>query len=96
MAHGNWTGTGASAALVVANANRDCLIIQKTNATAAALGLGVAAESGKGVQLVKVGDTLVLRGAQAREAVNVIGNSATGVYAEVFGDASFTSGPHVP
>lgn len=96
MAHGNWTGTAASAALVAANTNRDCLIIQKTNATAVALGLGVDAEAGKGVQLVKINDTLILRGAQAREAINVIGNGGTGTYAEVFGDASFAAGPHIP
>lgn len=80
MAKGSWTGTATSAQLVAANFNRDCLVIQHTNATTAALGIGEDAVAGQGLQLLKIGDTVVLTGANARQAINVIGNGATGTY----------------
>ena len=80
MAKGSFTGTSASAALVAADANRDCLLIQHTNATTCALGIGEAAVAGSGIQLLKIGDSVVLRGHNARQAINVIGNGATGAY----------------
>lgn len=94
MAMGSWTATAASTVLVAANANRDQLLIQKTNATTVAIGIGVAAESGKGIQLVKVNDAVVLRGAAAREAIYMIGNGGTGTYQD--GDVEFVAGPHIP
>lgn len=80
MAKGNFTGTAASALLVAANYNRDCLVIQHTNAVTCALGIGEAAVAGEGLQLLKIGDTVKLTGAAAREAIYVIGNTATGTY----------------
>ena len=91
MAHGSFSGTSASAILVAANTYRDNLLIQKTNATVVAIGIGIAAEAGKGVQLVNIGDTLHLRGAEARLAIYVIGNGGTGTYQD--GDISFVPGP---
>jgi hypothetical protein len=80
MAKGSFSGTASSAVLVAADYNRDCLIIQHTNATVAALGIGEAAEAGKGIQLLKVGDVVKLTGHNARQAIYVIGNGATGTY----------------
>ena len=80
MAKGNFTGTSASALLIAASDYRDCLVIQHTNATQCALGIGEAAVAGSGLQLIKIGDTVKLTGANAREAIYVIGNGATGTY----------------
>jgi len=82
MAKGNFTGTGASALLVAANYNRGKLVIQHTNDTTAALGIGEAAVAGEGLQLLKSGDSVVLADHLAREAIYVIGNGATGTYQE--------------
>jgi hypothetical protein len=91
MAKGSWSATAASAEIVPANEHRDSLLIQKTNATTVALGIGEAAEAGKGVQLTNAGDAAVIRGWQAREAVYAIGNGGTGVYQE--GDVVVSPGP---
>ena len=80
MAKGNFTGTSASALLVAADYHRDGLVIQHTNATTAALGIGEAAVAGEGLQLLKIGDAVRLTGSDARKAVYVIGNGATGTY----------------
>ncbi len=80
MAKGAFTGTSSSAELVAADTYRDCLLIQHTNATTCALGIGEDAEAGKGIQLLKIGDSVVLTGANARSAIYVIGNGATGTY----------------
>jgi hypothetical protein len=80
MAKGNFTGSAASALLVAADYNRECLIIQHTNAVTCALGIGEAAVAGEGLQLLKIGDTIKLTGSNARQAIYVIGNTATGTY----------------
>lgn len=91
MAKDSWTATAASTEIVPANVYRDVLLIQKTNATAVALGIGEAAEANKGIQLTNVGDVVVLRGATARNAVYAIGNGGTGTYQE--GDIEYYPGP---
>ena len=93
MAMGNWSATDASAEIVPANEYRDCLAIQKTNLTIVAIGIGVAAEAGKGIQLGNIGDTLMLRGAQAREAIYAIGNGGAGTYQD--GNVEYVPGPYV-
>ena len=93
MAKDNWTATAASTQIVSADNYREVLTIQKTNATAVAIGIGEAAIAGKGIQLVNVNDVLVLRGAAARKAIYAIGNGGTGTYQD--GDIQFTAGPHV-
>ena len=93
MAMGSWTATGASTVIVTANEYRDTLLIQKTNLTVVAIGVGVAAETGKGVQLGNIGDTLILKGAQAREAIYAIGNGGTGTYQD--GNIQFIPGAYV-
>ena len=80
MSKGNFTGTSASALLIAADYHRDCLVIQHTNATTCALGIGEAAVAGEGLQLLKIGDTIKLTDANARKAIYVIGNGATGTY----------------
>lgn len=80
MAKGNFTGTSASALLVAADVNRGCLVIQHTNATTCALGIGETAVAGEGLQLLKIGDAVVLTDSAARQAIYVIGNGATGTY----------------
>jgi len=77
MAKGAFTGTAASTEIVAANAYRDGIILQHTNATAIEIGIGEAAVAGSGVKLIKIGDTLVLRGADARAALYGIGNGGT-------------------
>jgi hypothetical protein len=93
MAKGNFTGTAASAVLIAANAYRDHLLIQKTNATTVALGIGEAAVAGEGIQLVNAGDVAILHGASARVAIYVIGNGGTGTYQD--GDVEVTPGPYI-
>ncbi len=80
MAKGNFTATSASTEIVPANEYRDSLLIQKTNATAIALGIGEAAVAGEGVQLTAAGEVAHLRGAAARHAIYAIGDGGTGTY----------------
>ena len=93
MAKGSWTGTAGSVAIVTANEYRDSIMFQKTNATVAALGIGEAADAGKGIQLGPIGSVAIIRGAEARMAIYVIGNGATGTYQD--GDVEARSGPYV-
>lgn len=94
MSKGNFTATSASDKIVEADEYREYLLIQKTNATVIAVGIGEAAAAGEGVQLVNAGDTLTIRGALAREAVYAIGNGGTGTYQD--GDIGFVPGPIDP
>lgn len=87
---GNWTGTAASAEIVPANLNREYLLIQHSDATTVALGIGEDAVAGEGIQLFKIGDTVRLRGPMARKAVYAIGNTGAGTYQE--GDVEFFPG----
>jgi len=93
MAHGNWTAGSASAVKIAANEFRDVLVIQHTNATQVALGIGIDAEAGKGLQLINSGDAVILRGHNARQAIYMIGNGATGTYQD--GDCDVRPGPYV-
>jgi hypothetical protein len=77
MAKGNFTGGSASAKVITGNVYKGTLVIQHTNATQVALGLGEAAVAGSGIQLIKIGDTVVLRGAEARMDIYAIGNGGT-------------------
>jgi len=92
MAKGNFTGTASSAELLAADEYRDQIVIQKTNATAVALGFGEAAVAGKGIQLIEIGDAAIIRGAEARMQINVIGNGGTGTYQT--GDIDVRNGPN--
>jgi len=95
MAKGSWAATASSAIIVAADDHRDVLLIQKiTNTVAVALGIGEAAEAGKGIQMSAVGDTVILRGPAARHAIYAIGNTGAGTYQD--GDVSFIHGPYVP
>lgn len=94
MAKGSFTAGSSSAEVIAASEYRDTLLIQKTNATTIALGIGEAAEAGKGIQLVNVGDTARLRGPMARSAIYAIGNNGTGAYQD--GNCDVRPGPHVP
>ena len=80
MAHGSFTATSASTAIVAADANRDKLLIQKLNTTAIDLGFGIAAEAGKGVHMVNASDSVVVKGPLAAHAVYAIGNGGTGTW----------------
>ena len=93
MAKGNWTGTASSALLVAANAYREYLTIQLTNATPANLGIGEAAAAGEGIKLINAGDSVRIKGAQAQEAIYVIGNGAAGTYQD--GNVLYVPGPQV-
>ena len=77
---GLWSSTAASTEIVPADEHRDSLLIQKTNDTTVALGIGEAAVAGEGVQLVNKGDTAILNGASARCAIYAIGNEGAGTY----------------
>jgi type 1 fimbria pilin len=91
MAKGTFTGTSASAMLVDADTYRNQLVIQKTNATTVALGIGEAAVAGSGIQLTNADSVAIIRGAQARKAIYVIGNGGTGTYQD--GDVEVYPGP---
>lgn len=93
MAKGSWSATAESAQIVEADSYRDKLVIQKTNDTAVALGLGEAAVAGKGIQLLNAGDVAILRGPKARKAVYAIGNGGAGTYQD--GDVEVRPGPYV-
>ncbi len=94
MAKGNFTGTGTSAVLIAANQYRDTLLIQKTDNTVVALGIGETAVAGEGIQLVNINDSVVLRGPAARGAVYVIGDGGNGTYQDGAG-VDFRSGQYV-
>lgn len=61
----SWAATAASTEIVPADEHRDSLLIQKTNATTVALGIGEPAVAGEGVQLVNAGDAAHLNGCRA-------------------------------
>jgi len=94
MAHGTFTAGAASGVAVPADSYRDQLVIQKTNTTAIALGIGIAAESGKGIQMARAGDTVIIWGPQAELAIYAIGNGGTGTWQD--GHVEFYPGPYVP
>lgn len=80
MAKGKFTAGAASAEAIPADANRDHLVIQHTNATQIALAFGEAAVAGEGVQLIGSGDVVKVEGAAAREAVYAIGDTGTATW----------------
>lgn len=80
MAQGNFTGTAASTTILAASRYRDQVVFQHTNDTQCALGIGEDAVAGKGLQLINAGDAVVLKGAESRAAISVIGDGATGTY----------------
>lgn len=94
MAKGSATGTAASVAVLAADYNRDEVFLQKTNDTVLAIGIGEAAEAGKGIQLVNVNDAVYLCGPAARNAIYIIGNGGTLTYQTGY-SVKFTPGPHV-
>jgi hypothetical protein len=77
MAKGKFSATTASTIAVATNKYRDKLVIQKTNATAVAIGIGEAAVLDEGILLSKAGDIVILRGAAARANIYAIGNGGT-------------------
>lgn len=83
MAHGSFSATSASTAIVPADPYREYLLVQKLNATAVDLGVGIPAESGKGVHMVNPSDSVTMRGAAARMAIYGIGNGATGTWQDL-------------
>jgi len=94
MAKGSWAATSASAIIVPADDYREVLLIQKiTNTVAVALGIGEAAEAGKGIQMSAVGDAVILRGPAARHAIYAIGNTGVGTYQD--GNVDYRPGPYV-
>lgn len=90
MAKDVWSATGTSAIIVPADEHREFLLIEHTNATQVALGFGEDAVATKGVQLIKIGDSVVAKGNMARKAVYAIGNGGTGSYQD--GDITFYPG----
>lgn len=80
MAQGSWTGSASSAALLAADRNRDKVTIISSTTNTIALGLGTDAVAGEGVQLFAIGDSVTLRGHNARGVINVIGNNGAGSY----------------
>jgi hypothetical protein len=93
MSKGSWAATASSSIIVAADANREFLFIQKiTNAVAVAIGIGEAAEAGKGIQLTNIGDSVLLRGPNARAAIYAIGNTGAGTYQDG-GEVTYVPGP---
>jgi hypothetical protein len=94
MAKGSVTGTAASVIMLAADYYRDEVFIQKTNTTVIALGIGEDAETGKGIQLVNVNDTVRLCGAAARNAIYIIGSGGTATYQTGY-KVDFHAGPYI-
>lgn len=92
MSKGNFSAGSASAEIIAADNYRDYLIIQKTNATQIALGLGEDAVAGEGIQLINIDSSVELWGVEARMAIHAIGNGGTGTYQS--GRARFRPGPY--
>lgn len=88
----SWAATAVSAVIVPADPYRDHLTIQKTNATQIALGLGVPAVAGKGIQLINIDSSVYLYGSDAQRAVYAIGNGGAGTYQA--GRVQFRPGPY--
>ncbi len=94
MAKGSWSATAASTVLIAADKYRDTLLIQKTNNTVVALGIGETAVAGEGIQLVNINDMAKLSGPAARGVVYMIGNGGNGTYQSGEG-VDFRSGQYV-
>lgn len=92
MSKGNFTATAASTEMIAADNYRDHLTIQKTNATQIAIGIGVAAVAGEGIQLINIDSSIELWGVEARAAIYAIGNGGTGTYQS--GRIRFRPGPY--
>lgn len=74
MSQGSFALTGATSELIVAaNENREYLTIQLKGSATIELGFGTAAVAGEGIKLIKPGDSVLIQGALAREAVYGIG-----------------------
>lgn len=91
MSKGAWTTTSSSAVIVAADEYRDYLLIQSATAVQVALGFGETAVAEEGIQLLNAGDTVVARGAPAREAVYAIGDGGGGTYQD--GNIVYQPGP---
>ena len=87
---GAYMGTAVSVELVARDKYRDVITIQHINTNAVSFGIGEPAVAGEGIHLTFPGDTLVLRGAQARSAIHVIGGGGRGAYQT--GDLTFIPG----
>lgn len=82
---GSFSATAVTSELVAENDYRGYVIVQLTSGDPMSLGLGEAAVFGEGIHLMVVGDFAIIRGHQARLAINGIcdaGNNASGGYQE--------------
>ena len=80
---GPWNATAISSQLVAENRNRGQVIIQTNGEAPVSIGIGETAVSGKGMSLNSAGDSIVLTGYQATQAIYGIcdaGNTASGGY----------------
>lgn len=68
---------GTSESIVAANDNRSHLTIQLKGSTSIELGIGTAAVAGQGIKLIQPGDSVQIKGALAKLAVNGIGTITT-------------------
>ena len=80
MTQGKLTGTDASALALAADSYRGQIVIQSTNGTDIAIGIGEDAVANEGINLRVIGDVVTLRGAAARAEIYIIGNGGTASY----------------
>lgn len=78
MAQGSFALTGStSEEIIAADAYRDFLTIQLKGSASIELGIGETAVAGEGVKLINPGDSVLIEGDLAREAINGIGTATT-------------------
>ncbi len=74
---GSWSASVASSELVAEDEYRGSVTIQLLTGEPTSLGIGQDAVDGEGIQLRVPGDSVEIRGAQARDAINGITASST-------------------
>ncbi len=82
---GSWSATATSSELIAESDDRGSLVVQLQSGNRVSLGFGEDAVFGEGVQLGTDGDSVEIKGHQARMAINGIcdtGGTASGGYQE--------------
>ena len=86
---------GESEQVIAADEHRDSLTIQLHNTQATFLAFGEAAANNTGIQLINAGDSVRVRGAKARKAVNAYSAGAAQLGIETLEDIEYRPGPQV-
>jgi hypothetical protein len=87
--------SGSSQVILAADEYRDKVVLQLQSLETAYLAFGEDAVNVTGLALINIGDTMTIRGAKARGAINGYSASTPTIGIETNGDIAFSPGPFV-